>query len=230
MAAAPVPLERQQAAISLLRLKGQDLRLQEVAGRMQTRLELRHPTAEEIACTVDLPQLVDLKIYHANFTRHDIAQLQQLKHVQRLTLSHCRFDKGNVAFLRHMKSLERFYLMHCHLEGASLSELGDLSDLYYVRISDCVLEDGGNLVFPHEMQQLARVYVYDTYVNEWSFRNLVSSPYLMSLKFQNAQVTDDYLQGLEPGPRVQRLRVYDGISNEAGERFRSQFPHVRFYW
>lgn len=226
----PAPLDKQQQAISLMRVKGHDLRMWESIAGVSCELEMFEPGPEELAAVADLPRLVGLEISDGKLTPASVRQMGKLSHLTRISLEDCEFPEGNLAFLKHLTSLERLYFRRCKFEGASLSELGALDHLYYVRISDCVLEDSGNLVFPAEMQRLTRLYVYDTFVNQWSFQQLVGSSYLTSLKFQDAKVTDDYLRNTEPGENLERLRVYHQISGAAGERFKQKFPDVRFYY
>jgi len=226
----PSPLDRQQKAISLMRVQGHDLRMWESIAGVYCELELFDPGPKELAAVADLPRLVELEIHGGKLTPATVQQMGKLSHLTRLSLEDCQFPQGNLAFLKHLTSLERLYLRRCQFEGASLSELGALDRLYYVRISDCVLEDSGNLVFPAEMQRLTRLYVYDTFVNQWSFQQLVGSSYLTSLKFQDAKVTDEYLRHAQPGENLERLRVYHQISGTAGQRFKQKFPDVRFYY
>lgn len=226
----PSPFDKQQEAISLMRVKGHDLRMWESIAGVYCELELFEPGPEELAAVADLPRLVELEIHSGKLTQASVRQMGKLSDLTRLSLEDCQFPEGNLAFLKHLTSLERLYFSRCNFEGASLSELGSLNRLYYVRISDCVLEDSGNLVFPAEMQRLSRLYVYDTFVNQWSFQQLVGSSYLTSLKFQDAKITDEYLRHAAPGENLERLRVYHKISHTAGERFKQSFPQVRFYY
>ena len=226
----PSPLDKQQEAISLMRVKGHDLQMWKSIAGVYCELELFEPGPEELAAVADLPRLVELEIHGGKLTPESVRQMKKLAHLTRLSLEDCQFPEGNLAFLKHLTALERLYFCRCKFEGASLSELGSLDSLYYVRISDCVLEDSGNLVFPADMQRLTRLYVYDTFVNQWSFQQLVGSTYLTSLKFQDAKITDEYLQHLKPGENLERLRVYHQITHSAGQRFKQQFPEVRFYY
>lgn len=226
----PSPWDKQQAAISLMRVQGHDLRMWNTVDGMTCELEMFAPECEELIALAHLPRLTELEIHDATLTPACVRQMGKLAHLTRLSLQDCQFPDGNLAFLKHLTTMERLYFYRCHFEGASLSELGSLEHLYYVRISDCVLEDSGNLVLPAEMQRLTRLYVYDTFVNQWSFRQLVGSSYLTSLKFQDAKITDDYLRHTTPGENLRRLRVYHKISQSAGQRFKSQFPEVRFYY
>lgn len=226
----PSPFDKQQEAISLMRVKGHDLRMWESIAGVYCELELFEPGPEELAALADLPRMVELEIHCGKLTQAIVCQMGKLSHLTRLSLENCQFPEGNLAFLKHLTSLERLYFSRCNFEGASLSELGTLDRLYYVRISDCVLEDSGNLVLPAEMQRMTRLYVYDTFVNQWSFQQLVGSSYLTSLKFQDAKITDEYLRHTTPGENLQRLRVYHKITQSAGERFKQKFPAVRFYY
>ncbi|QDU78090.1 hypothetical protein Pan97_51700 [Bremerella volcania] len=226
----PSPYDKQQEAISLMRVRGHDLRMWESITGVYCELELFDPGPEELTAVANLPRLVELEIHGGKLTRASVRQMGKLSHLTRLSLDDCQFPEGNLAFLKHLTSLERLYFQCCKFEGASLSELGSLDRLYYVRISDCVLEDSGNLVFPAEMQRLSRLYVYDTFVNQWSFQQLVGSSYLTSIKFQDAKITDEYLRHAAPGENLERLRVYHQITHAAGERFKQKFPEVRFYY
>lgn len=226
----PSPLDKQQQAISLMRVKGHDLQVWQSGAETFCELELFEPGPEELSAVAHLPRLVELEIHGGKLTPRSVRQMGKLEHLTRLSLEDCQFPEGNLAFLKHLTSLERLYFYQCKFEGASLSELGSLDRLYYVRISDCVLEDSGNLVFPADMQRLTRLYVYDTFVNQWSFQQLVGSNYLTSLKFQGAKITDEYLRYAAPGENLERLRVYHQISHTAGERFKQNFPELRFYY
>lgn len=230
LAGDPSPFDRQQEAISLMRVRGHDLRMWQSIFGVSCELELFDPGPEELAAVAYLPRMIELEIHGAKLTRESIRQMGKLAQLTRLSLDDCQFPDGNLAFLKHLTALERLYFQRCKFEGASLSELGSLDRLYYVRISDCVLEDSGNLVFPPEMERLTRLYVYDTFVNQWSFQQLVGSSYLTSLKFQDAKITDEYLRHTAPGENLERLRVYHQISHAAGERFKQNFPQVRFYY
>jgi len=224
------PYDRQQTAISLMRVHGHDLQMWESIAGVYCELELFEPGPEELAAVADLPRLVQLEIHDGKLTPESVRRMGLLSHLTRLSLEDCEFPEGSLAFLKHLTSLERLYLRQCKFEGASLSELGALDHLYYVRISDCVLEDSGNLVFPPDMQRLTRLYVYDTFVNQWSFQQLVGSSYLTSVKFQDSKITDEYLRHARPGENLERLRVYNKISRTAGEQFKQKYPAVRFYY
>ncbi|MBI1248657.1 hypothetical protein GC197_12555 [bacterium] len=229
LAADPSPLEKQQEAISLMRVKGQQLYLSEVDGETCCSLCLKQPSDREINALPYLPAVTQLEIQGCKLSPENVQQIAQLNRIEKLIVERCEFPRESLAFLKHLTSLEKLYLRHCKFDGASLSELGSLDALYYVRLEDCDLEDTGYLVLPTEMEHLQRVFVYDTFVNRWSFRRLLASSYLTSLRFRDPKITDDFLDDVTPGENLRYIRIADSISEKAVRKFRRRFPKVNLF-